>query len=268
MPTADNSMATAVARPVASMDASGEATYNTLNKVTVAVEYNDLYDVSLNEADSWKLINAFSLSGAASTFTAKLSDSANFQEVLARKLADALCVTQGIAHSPSSVGKNLHDAINSEMAETFSLATNAVPNLLEEATFSNTVDWAGGAADMASKLTDKEAEIIAQQLPESNYVLYSDASGANFAGHLPLKNDDKVVFVFNVAQSLVTRVDSKTTGLQSDTAAGVTLPAQTPPVGPYGTASQAASYASNSRIIAFRVKVTGSGAGGKIVNAA
>jgi hypothetical protein len=262
MPTAVTSGGNIVARPVASMDASGEATYVTLNQVTVEVGYEDLYDVSLNQADSWKLINSFDISGVASTFTAVLSNSADFQEVLARKLAVAICETQSSPYTPSSVGKNLATAINDEMAQTFSLATNAVPNLLEEATFSNSVGWAGGAANMASLLVPIEVELLAQQIPEANYALYSDASGANFAGHLPLKNGDTVTFVFTVNHSLVTRLDSKTTGSELDTNA--ILPAQSPPVGPYGGDGQAASYLENSRSVAFRVTVTGSGEDGKI----
>ena len=268
MPSAITSAGNIVARPVASMDASGEATYQTLNQVSVEVAYDDLYEISLDGPDSWKLANAFTLSGEASTFTAVLSTQADFEEVLARKMAEALCVAQGIAHVPSSVGKDLAQAINDEMDHVFSLATNAVPNLLEEATFSNSVGWADGANNMAVLLTPTEVELLAQQIPEANYALYSDASGDNFAGHLPLKNTDSVTFVFNVTHSLVTRVDSKTPGGQSDASivAEVTLPAQAPPVGPYGTGSQAAAYASNSRIIAFKFNVTGAAPGGKIEN--
>ena len=251
MPSADNSMATAVARVVAEMAADGEASYTTVNKLAVSVDYDDLYDVSLNPADSWKLANAFAVSGPGTQFTATLSGSADLQEVLARKLAEATCTAQGIAHVPANEGKNLHDAIYDEMEYTFSLLTNAIPDILEEATHSNTVDWAGGAQDLASKLDVSECEIIAQQLPEANYALYSDASGANFVGCLPVKDQDTLVFVFNVSESTVTRQDSKTPGQRSDVATGVTNLAPA-----YGVGSQSVSYASNSRKIAFRVKVS------------
>jgi hypothetical protein len=259
--------ATIVARPIGAMDASGEAALTTLQQVTVSVAYDDLYEQTLSVADSTKLANAFSISGSGASFSVELTSSQDFQDVLAANMESAICTAQNSNVDPqgtdadnSSIGHNLKDAIYNGMLNNFKrIFTDSIPNLLEsDWSLSNTVGYAAGAADMAGKLDIPECEVLAQQLPESNYVLYQDGSENTLTSALPLKDGDSIIFVFNVSESSVARIPTKTPGASGDgNAAAVTGT----PSNPYGS-SAVVSYASNSRVVAFKFTVAGSGAPG------
>jgi hypothetical protein len=124
---------------------------------------------------------------------------------------------------------------------------------------------------MAGLITPVEAEIMAQQFPESNYELYMDGSENTLTHALPVKGGDTLVFVFNVKQSLVARVDKRTAGSTTD--ASVTgsttnsVSGANPgagqaglPMGPYGATRQTVTYSSNERKVAFYFTIPGSGA--------
>ena len=128
---------------------------------------------------------------------------------------------------------------------------------------------------MASKLNAVETEIIAQQLPESNYEAYMDASENTTTHALPLKGGDKLVFVFYLTQAAIARVNKKTAGTNVDSGVGggtgggsTTLPdgpdlADAGPgqsianSGPYGSTQQAVTYATNTRTVAFELVMPG-----------
>ena len=264
-----------VARPVAALDASGEASLTTLQQVSVSVAYDDMYDISLNPAHSTALANAFKITGAGSSFTVTLEDAdGEFQGVLATAMEAAICTEYKSTASddpvgsdaPTGQGLKLKDTILNGMINTFkTIFSNALPNVLEsDLSISNTVYYAEGAANMAGLLTDQECEILAQQLPEANYELYAhmDASENAVTDALPLKGNDSIVFVFNVSVNSFARVDKKTAGTAADNLSGVSpgdVPAGSGAVGsgPYGVAQQSSSvtYASSSRTVAFRLTV-------------
>jgi hypothetical protein len=259
----EHAAATIVARPVGQLDASGEAALVTLQEVTVSVAYDDLYLQELSAADSTKLANAFAVSGNGATFTASISSAADFEDVLARNMATAICTEynskKDISGSDASVGLglNLKQTIYNGMLNQFKrVFTDSLPNLLEsDWALSNTVGYAPAAADMQTKLTAQECEIIAQQLPESNYVLYMDASSEDaVTSALPLKDGDSIIFVFQVSESAVARVNTKTPGANPDTGASAAANASNGN-SPYGAAQQAVTYISNTRTVAFQFKV-------------
>jgi hypothetical protein len=243
------------------MDASGQASLNTLQQVTVSVAYDDLYEQVLSTADSTLLANSFTISGEGDEFSAVLSNSANFEDVLARNMATAICTAEsanvdpeGTDASNNSVGHNLKNAILNGMINRFKREfTDDIPNLLEsDYVLTNSVGYAGGAADMAGKLTAAECEILAQQIPESNYDLYSDASENPITTALPLKHGDSIVFVFEVTQSAVSRVITKVTGSNLDTGA---TPVAGGSASPYGSGA-VVSYSIDSRRVAFKFTVS------------
>ena len=256
----ESEASTIVARPLGAMDASGEAALNTLQQVTVSVAYDDLYEQALSAEDSSKLANAFSISGTGATFTATLSGAPDFEDVLARNMATAICTAEsknidpeGTDASNNSVGHNLKDAIYNGMLNNFKrVFADSIPNLLEsDWSLSNSVGYAGGAADMAGKLVDQECEILAQQLPESNYVLYMDGSENPLTTALPLKGGDSIIFVFQVEQEAVSRVITKVAGSNPDTGASAVAGGS---ASPYGS-SAVVNYATNSRKVAFKFSV-------------
>jgi len=273
----ENAPAIIVARPIGALDASGSASLTTLQEVSVSINYDDLYDVTLSAADSTKIANAFTVSGNGGSFAATLSSSSDFQDVLAAAMAAATCTTHSSAidNSYNVVGVNLKDNLYNEMLTKFKkVFEDLLPNILEsDWALSNDVNYAGGASDMAGKITDPEAEIIAQQLPESNYSLYMDASENPTTSALPVKEGDKLVFVFDVTESAVARVDKKTAGTNADSnnaaPAGQATPsnatAGSPGAagsGPYGVNQQSIVYSSNSRKVAFQLTLRNSQAAG------
>lgn len=251
---------TIVARPLGAMDASGQASLKTLQQVTVSVAYDDLYEQVLSTADSTALANSFTISGEGDEFSAVLSNSANFQDVLARNMATAICTAEsanvdpeGTDASNNSVGHNLKNAILNGMINRFKrVFTDDIPNLLEsDYVLTNSVGYAAAAADMAGKLTALECEILAQQIPESNYDLYSDTSENPTTTALPLKHGDSIVFVFEVNQSNVSRVITKTSGSNLDTGASAVAGGS---ASPYGSGA-VVSYSIDSRKVAFKFTV-------------
>ncbi len=262
MPNAvTGSSATIVARPLGALAASGEASLNTLQQVSVSVAYDDLYEQVLTPEDSTLLANSFTISGEGDEFSAVLNNSANFEDVLARNMATAICTAETANVDPSgndasenSVGHNLKDAILNGMINTFKREfTDDIPNLLEsDYVLTNSVGYAGGAADMAGKLVAQECEILAQQLPESNYTLYSDASENPTTTALPLKDGDSIIFVFDVTQSAVSRVITKVAGSNPDTGASAVAGGS---ASPYGSGA-VVSYSIANRKVAFKFTVS------------
>jgi hypothetical protein len=248
------------------MNATGEAALTTLQKVSVSVAYDDLYEVTLSKEDSTALANAFTVSGGVkeggATFTATLSNSVVFREVLAGAMAAAICVEQNSDVDPaetvdadrSSLGLTLDVAINHGMLNQFrKIYTDSLPNILEsDWAMSSSVEWAAGALDMADKLDDAECEILAQQLPESNYELYMDTSENPVTDALSLKGNDSVIFVFEVNQSGVVRAITKSAGVNPDVGATAVAGGNE---SPYGYNQNVNTYLENSRRVAFKLNL-------------
>jgi hypothetical protein len=255
--------ATIVSNAVGSMDASGNASLTTLQQLSVSVEYDDRYDITLSAANSTKLVNAFTVSGAGDQFTATLSNSSDFQDVLAFAMENAVLVTKTSAADPegpdASVAEDeglpLGTVINNGILNQFKqLFTDTLPNILQsDWTMESGVDWVGGAADMAGKLVDAECEILAQQIPESNYELYMDVSENPGTSALSLKHGDSVIFVMEVNVAAIARAITKTPGLASDAGASNVAGGD---VAPYGYNTNINSYANNSRRVAFKLTVS------------
>jgi hypothetical protein len=177
-------------------------------------------------------------------------------------MATAVCTEynskKDISGSDASVGigLNLKQTIYNGMLNQFKqVFTDSLPNLLEsDWALSNTVGYAAGAADMDSKLNNQECEILAQQLPESNYTLYADGSENTVTRALPLKDGDSIIFVFQVSESAVARINTKTPGANPDTGASAAANAANGK-SPYGAAQQAVTYVSNTRTVAFKFAV-------------
>jgi hypothetical protein len=277
---------TIVARPVAALDASGEAALTTLEQVSVSVSYDDLYLATLNATEAKKLLDSFTLDGSGSTFACTLTNSTNFKEVLTEAMARAEGSTYASANSTPThvVGNTLQQNLIVEILAMFnSIYADSLPNILQsEWDIYNNVGYEAGAIDMAAKLIPAEAEILAQQIPEANYVSYMKGGTGedkeDLTTHaLPLVGGDKIVFVFYLSEAAVARVNKKTAGSLADNGTGASAggtggvttnpnPVAAPGAGqvvtnagPYGNEQQAVTYASNTRTVAFQLTMAAQG---------
>jgi hypothetical protein len=235
---------------VGALDISGNASLTTLQQVSVAISYNDRYDI---EIDGNALVSSFALDGSGSTFAVNWSDGTG---------AQFAGVMEAVIDGAENGGKTLSKLLGDEMLNTFkAIFADTLPNLLQsEWSLAHDVKSAEAAADMQGKLTAGPREIIAQQLPESNYAAYMDASENPTTADLPLVNGDTLVFIFDVNENLVVRTDKKTAGANADSAtdvteAGAPAGAGAAATGPYGETVQGITYLYNSRRVAFYVKV-------------
>jgi len=238
---------------VADLDISGNASLTTLQQVAVSIAYDDRYDIEIDGND---LVSSFKLDGSGSTFEVKWSDASG---------AKFAGVMKDVIDNATKSSKTLDQTLGAGMLSAFkNIFADTLPNLLEsEWSLNHTVGSQAGAEDMQSKLTAAAREIIAQQLPESNYEAYMDASENPSTTDLPLVNGDTLVFIFNVNQNLVVRSDKKTAGKTSDAMTGVSSNANANApagagaagTGPYGETVQGIQYQYNSRKVAFYVKV-------------
>jgi len=261
------------------VDAS--ATLITLDQLTVTMPYDDKFTHELSSALSADLIKSFVLSGSGQTFavdmaagsTNKLADV--LQNVIdnAKYAPDASTAGDSAAQNQQDLdnsGNTLDQVLGADLAKVFRIEfKDSLPNILESTNaFAHVVYSAAGAKDLSDKLAASNAaaarEIIAQQLPKANYTAWADASENAAASYLPLLDGQEIVFVFNVAEKMVVRTETKDDGSNLDTTAA--LPAANATVAHVsdGTAYSAnigaakgATYYYDSRKVAFFVKVQG-----------
>ena len=261
------------------VDAS--ATLITLDQLHVTMPYDDKFTCALSDALSADLIKSFVLSGSGQTFavdmaagsTNKLAavlehviDNAKYAPDASTAGDDADQNQQDLDNS----GNTLNQVLGADLAKVFRIEfLDSLPNILEsDNVIAHVVYSAAGAKDLSDKLAASNAaaarEIIAQQLPKSNYTAWADLSENAVKSYLPLVDDQEIVFVFNVAEKMVVRTETKTDGSNEDTTAA--LPAANATV---AHASDAAAYSANigaaagatyyynTRKVAFFVKVQG-----------
>ena len=265
-----------------SMDVTGTASIETLIQETVTMAYDLSYNATLTEAASAKIANAFKVSGGATNFKVDMDAAAKADFIAALQAAI------DVATDPASLTlqKTLY---NDALATLKTVWADALANVLESNWSLNvTVDSANGAKNMQEDLADAGAvdarRAIAAQLPESNFALYMDGSENPVTAALPLKNEDVIVFLFDVATDLISRANSKVNGAGNAPVSGPSSNTATPEAGapagsanagtvgdvagsgytqPYGT-GLVQKYSGRKDIVAFFLKVSGTGAGGKI----
>jgi hypothetical protein len=261
------------------VDAS--ATLITLDQLHVTMPYDDKFTCALSDALSADLIKSFVLSGSGQTFAVDMAAGATnklaavLEHVIdnAKYAPDASTAGDDADQNQQDLdnsGNTLNQVLGADLAKVFRIEfLDSLPNILEsDNVIAHVVYSAAGAKDLSDKLAASNAaaarEIIAQQLPKSNYVAWADLSENAVASYLPLVDDQEIVFVFNVAEKMVVRTETKTDGSNEDTTAA--LPAANATV---AHASDAAAYSANigaaagatyyynTRKVAFFVKVQG-----------
>jgi hypothetical protein len=263
---------------IGQLDLSGSAMLTTLEQVTVTVPYDDKYSIELDAQHSFSLASAFKLDGSGSSFTVAWSDASGTQFATEMKyiIDTATLTSTGTGGNVDSTGVTLSKALDDDVRATFKdIFADGIPNILEsDWDISSNVASQAAADDMKKKLTVGPRELIAQQLPESNYIYWMDGSENALNKNLPVMNGDTLVFVFAVNQVVISRLPKKTAGLTADdndsntlSAGTVTAPNVTVgPIaaggtsvdgtGPYGDAAKI-QYTFNNRNVAFYVKFSG-----------
>jgi hypothetical protein len=245
---------------VGSIEMDASATLVTLNQLAVSMPYDDKYVIALDTSGSKVLMESIQLAGSGSTFAASRKAGDDLKNLL-KTILDT-------ATKDDENGKNLPTELADDMKARFQeYFSNELSNILENVHLSYSVDTQGGADDMNTIFDNEACEIVAQQIPNSNYLAWSDASENFLANHIPLLDDDVIVFTFEVAQELrVDREEQKTGGAIADPTASVGGPVTSVSagnaaggVGGAFTTSQpgTATYIYQSRKIAFFVSVTG-----------
>jgi hypothetical protein len=235
------------------MDAS--ATLVTVSQLSVSMPFDDKYVIELDETDSASLIGAFSVAGEGATFTVTRDETA--LATILKKVIDE--GTKG------AEGKNLPTELADDMKERFQeYFSNGLSNILEDVHLSYEVKSQEGADSLSGLLNAQACEIIAQQIPQTNYDAWSDASENYLGSQLPLLDGNELVFIFNVASSLVVnRAEQKSTGVSADSSASATVSNVAAGAGdgegrPFTTSEPGtATYTYDTRKIAYFVKVTG-----------
>jgi hypothetical protein len=242
----------------AALDASGSATMNVVQLERVSMPYDEKYDLTLSEAESADLLNGFVLThvnGVVLGATAARGDAA-WKAVLQKVIEDA----------QNAGGESLSDNLYNQLLTTFkSIFEDNIANMLQDNwSLSVTVNAVGGAANMWTALgaAPDACRLLAQQIPNSNYLLYSDASENMLTNALPMKNDDKIVFIFNLATNTVAR-----NILDIQKAATFTPPADVTPSDSATNQNSAPAVATatfSASRVAFFVTVAGAGEDGKV----
>lgn len=244
-----------------SMDAS--ATLVTLQQLSVTMNYNDKYEIDLSGDDAVALRDSFALSGEGASFAASLSNGAALTAVLKKVIDQAIKAGGG--------GKTLAEELSGDMKDRFQeYFNNVLSNILENVSLTSNVHSQDGAESLVNLLTPDACEIIAQQIPKTHYMAWSDASDESFTGSgLPLLDGDTLVFIFQTENTLtVNRVEEKTAGSNADSKpasadGAADAVANSDAAGANGVGSKyttslpgTASYIYESRRIAFFVTVT------------
>jgi hypothetical protein len=292
MPSTVSTSATTCVVPIySSLDASGSASLDTLIQASVQMEYDISFNVTLNATISSNLINGFVVSGGADVFAVDMATGG-------AKEAFITTLTSAIQNAKNADDLTLQQYLYNDALGTLSdVWSDDLANVLQSNWSLNvSVDNGGGATNMQADLDAAAANIrraVAAQLPEANFMLYTDASENPVSDALPLKNEDTIVFLFDVAMNMISRANSKVQGSNGAAADGasanVSQPEAGAPAGSTATATGSISnvatnpavtgydqpfgtgltqkYSGRKTVVAFFVKVTGDAENGSITGA-
>ena len=200
------------------IDATGVANLSVVQAESVCMNYDLSFNIALSDASSGMILNGFMLEQDGDNnvndgdpgLSVTMRTGANllgksgtwdgdFRLALAEVIEDALDA------GGQTLAWNLYESALGYFKAVYG---DAVANVLEsDWSLKITVDASGGAANMWSDLNLKpEARLlIAQQIPNSTYMAYTDASENMMTNALPLLNGDTLVFLFNVSMSTIAR---------------------------------------------------------------
>ena len=253
-----------VAPFVATLDVSGTAdvTSTALAQQTVTITgVQQTFNVTLGELDTYKLLNAFTVSGGVNadlgdgttSFDVMLADVSGFREVIAGSIQNA--TNADSAPVPEWLNLQLGPELDAHILNTLGLQVAATSSI--------TVDASAGAISMAGGFSDPVCEDLYLQIDQQTLNLYQDASSAAIGVNprtsaLPMKAGDVITFVFDTTAPVVSITNHTATANASNAAAGAnaaTADVNTGAAYAYDTVTL--KYASDSYRVAFAVTLAG-----------
>jgi hypothetical protein len=196
------------------LDASGTASVNVVQEEVVTMAYDSSYNyVCADDAESAKLLDAFQLSQDGSNLVVSMDHNGayatNFKAVLQDVLEDA----------SNNLGETLtRDLYNDALNYFQSIYGDDVANVLQtDWSLSVAIDSVGGAQNMWNDLDANAGArlLLAEQIPNNHYMIYTDASENMTTDSLPMVGGDVIVFLFNVAMQTITRDINNVQGMAS-----------------------------------------------------
>lgn len=200
------------------IEATGEANLSVVQAEAVCMNYDLSFNITLSDVSSGMILNGFvldqdgdnnvldgdyGLSVGMRTGANLLGKSGSWQGDF--RLALAEVIEDAVDAKGETLAWNLYDSALGYFKDVYG---DAVANVLEsDWSLKITVDASGGAANMWNDLSVKPDAtlLIAQQIPNSTYMAYVDASENMMTNALPLLDGDTLVFLFNVAMKTIAR---------------------------------------------------------------
>ena len=188
------------------LEANGSASLDILTEQNVSMAYDVSYSIVLNDVSSCAILNAFKVSGSGETLAVDMRDDSEEGEE-----ADAFkaMIKFVIDNAKDVCGNTVQTDLYNDAIETFkSVYGDKIGNLLQSNwSLAVSVHSTLGAANVWSDFaTDAGARLLlAQQIPDTDYMANSDASENSLTDALPLTGGDQMVFLFNLSSTLVSR---------------------------------------------------------------
>jgi len=179
-----------------------------------------VYDLSFNyacqdDSESAALLNGFELSQDGDNLSVKMVGAVGeatalaFQTQLKKVIDDASGTNVPVDNYTSPQYPTLADTLYDNALKYFkNIYGDDVANILQtDWSLTVKVNSAAGAENMWNDLKANEPAclLLAEQIPNSTYMVYVDASENMLTNALPLKNDDVLVFLFNVTTQTIAR---------------------------------------------------------------
>jgi len=209
-----------VASYVGRMSGEADANINVFKQQTVTINGIQLrYDVSLNIADTFKLLNAFDVSGYGPDLSTNLVVSVVDASGLAGVLIGA--ITQAAEAPTGTMNSDLDKQVYSQLIA--KIQSDGLINNLEDGLASSwyVVDASSGAWDTtdhysgrsaSATVTKADCNLLLQQIPSDTLNRYMDLSEEPLSNALLLRPNDKITFVWDVATKInaaVNRIEDK-----------------------------------------------------------
>jgi len=218
------------------LEADAEARVEILQQSSVTMNYDRKFALSLSDASSGHILNAFEVSGDGESLAVAMRNDANFKAMV------KLVVDHALDGSGNSLQTYLYNDIQADIKRVYE---DDIANILQSNWYLNVVlNSTGGASNLYGDLSANATQrlLMAQQVPNATWDKYSDADENSTTDALPLAAGDKIVFLFDVTAIAETRVVASAQAGSTTSGAGASQPAG----GASGSASDVGADVTNA----------------------